>query len=119
MWFLVRCELRQSAPWGPRAYFGAVAAGRGLLVFGGIITQAAYPCLVFVCGGVEAVQNASQDSLARAYVDSSDVHMNLEAALFLATSVEVNDVWYTDLQNLAWQELPRARWEARAAFQAR
>ncbi|CAJ1373179.1 unnamed protein product [Effrenium voratum] len=78
-WTLVQ----QSAPWGPRAYFGAVAAGRGLLVFGGIITQ--------------AVQNASQDSLARAYV---------------------NDVWYTDLQNLAWQELPRARWEARAAFQA-
>lgn len=78
----------RSAPWGPRAFFGAVAlvGGRGLLVMGGVRTPATR-------------DNGNFEGLTTEYVN--DVWFTE-----LAASGE-----------LPWRELPGAAWEPRASFQ--
>ncbi|CAE7336360.1 ADO2 [Symbiodinium natans] len=80
--------MQQMAPWGPRAYFGAVAVqdGRYLLVFGGIVTP-------------KDTGNSSLDGLGRQYVN--DVWY-----------ADLSDA------SPSFHELSPGPWEPRAAFQA-
>ena len=53
------------APWGPRAYFGAVAIqrGRGLLIFGGIVTPKAQGAKTLCPHPKLCLQDSSNSSL--------------------------------------------------------
>lgn len=85
------------SPWGPRAFFGAVAPlnGRSLVVFGGVRTPAVTDLVV-----------ATKESTLTGGLQREYMH----------------DVWLADvnLDNgmLTWHQLEPAQWTARAGFQA-
>uniref|UniRef100_A0A7S0A4F6 LicD/FKTN/FKRP nucleotidyltransferase domain-containing protein n=1 Tax=Pyrodinium bahamense TaxID=73915 RepID=A0A7S0A4F6_9DINO len=91
-WNLITSE----APWGRRAFFGAVPVleGQALLVFGGV--QEPMLADVEANGGASSPTSAA---LAREYM---------------------NDVWCAQLTagSATWKQLAQAPWTPRAAFQA-
>lgn len=85
--------MSESSPWGPRAFFGAIAAsdGSSLLVFGGTLE-------------LEEMQGRDEQWHARRYMN--DVWF---ADLSAESFTKASD---------AFVQLPAAPWEPRAAFQA-
>ncbi|CAE8613896.1 unnamed protein product, partial [Polarella glacialis] len=94
----------QTAPWGSRAFFGAVAVqgGRGLLVMGGVRTPKGKGALS--AAAESAAVGRRIEGLSRKYV---------------------NDVWLADLYGggaelsatLSWRKMAYASWSPRASFQ--